>query len=427
MKLRKQMAAAVLAAAALSLSLPLSQAQDTPSPDHMLGLTAEQRMEDYKYLWSVLADSYPCWGILDREGVDVEGIYTSYRDMVAESDSDQTFYQAVYSTLFLLGNNGHLSIVEPADYFSLLPSARLYRRSGQTAWADILERKETREKYRSLLALDRAIDSSSEEEEPALETPAPAAGGVIPLLLPESGVGYVKIDSFPAEYEADRAILSDFYRQCGDCTDLIFDLTDNSGGSEAYWEELLVAPHIDEPLSSEHLALVRHSRNNAPYLDQVFPAECLLPLNQLPSLPHLEPGDLDLATHFVRVCHRVEPADRAQPLPGPHLGPGRRVRLLRLRILRPLLPTDRFCHAGGQCHQRRRHRDRPGLSPAAQQRDLGPVHPCIRPQSRREQQRGAGHPPRPPLSPRRASSYHRSPGHLSGLSHLSPSASRAGT
>ena len=43
----------------------------------------------------------------------MEGIYTSYRDMVAESDSDQTFYQAVYSTLFLLGNNGHLSIVEP--------------------------------------------------------------------------------------------------------------------------------------------------------------------------------------------------------------------------------------------------------------------------------------------------------------------------
>ena len=214
MKLRKQMAAAVLAAAALSLSLPLSQAQDTPSPDHMLGLTAEQRREDYKYLWSVLADSYPCWGILDREGVDVEGIYTSYRDMVAESDSDQTFYQAVYSTLFLLGNNGHLSIVEPADYFSLLPSARLYRRSGQTAWADILERKETREKYRSLLAL------------------------------------------------------------------------------------------------------VRHSRNNAPYLDQVFPAECLLPLNQLPSLPHLEPGDLDLATHFVRVCHRVEPADQPSPFRG---------------------------------------------------------------------------------------------------------------
>ncbi len=60
-------------------------------------------------------------------------------------------------------------------------------------------------------------------------------------------MGYVKIDSFPAEYEADRAILSDFYRQCGDRPDLIFDLTDNSGGSEAYWEELLVAPPLMSP------------------------------------------------------------------------------------------------------------------------------------------------------------------------------------
>lgn len=237
--------------------------------------------------------------------------------MVAESDSDQTFYQAVYSTLFLLGNNGHLSIVEPADYFSLLPSVRLYRRSGQTAWADILERKETREKYRSLLALDRAINSSSEEEEPALETPAPAAGRRDPPPVAGEWGGLCENRTvFPPSTRPDRAILSDFYRQCGDCTDLIFDLTDNSGGSEAYWEELLVAPHIDEPLSSEHLALVRHSRNNAPYLDQVFPAECLLPLNQLPSLPHLEPGDLDLATHFVRVCHRVEPADQPSPFRG---------------------------------------------------------------------------------------------------------------
>ena len=40
------------------------------------------------------------------------------------------------------------------------------------------------------------------------------------------------------------------------------------------------------------------------------------PLNQLPSLPHLEPGDLDLATHFVRVCHRVEPADQPSPFRG---------------------------------------------------------------------------------------------------------------
>ena len=48
-------------------------------------------MEDYEYLWSTLRDSYPCWGILEREGVEVERIYTTYREMVAESDSDADF------------------------------------------------------------------------------------------------------------------------------------------------------------------------------------------------------------------------------------------------------------------------------------------------------------------------------------------------
>lgn len=81
-------------------------------------------MEDYEYLWSTLRDSYPCWGILEREGVEVERIYTTYREMVAESDSDADFYSAIYSALYLLGTNGHLSIIEPEAYFSdYLPAA----------------------------------------------------------------------------------------------------------------------------------------------------------------------------------------------------------------------------------------------------------------------------------------------------------------
>ena len=97
-------------------------------------------MEDYEYLWSTLRDSYPCWGILEREGVEVERIYTTYREMVAESDSDADFYSAIYSALYLLGTNGHLSIIEPEAYFSdYLPAAGQYRREGKTHWAEVLD------------------------------------------------------------------------------------------------------------------------------------------------------------------------------------------------------------------------------------------------------------------------------------------------
>ncbi|MEM1485619.1 hypothetical protein V6615_12205 [Oscillospiraceae bacterium PP1C4] len=36
---------------------------------HALGLTAEHHMDGYEYFWTILQDSYPCWGILERKGL----------------------------------------------------------------------------------------------------------------------------------------------------------------------------------------------------------------------------------------------------------------------------------------------------------------------------------------------------------------------
>ena len=259
--------AALLLCAGLSgcRSVPASRPSASPDPAaHLLGLTAEQRMEDYEYLWSTLRDSYPCWGILEREGVEVERIYTTYREMVAESDSDADFYSAIYSALYLLGTNGHLSIIEPEAYFSdYLPAAGQYRREGKTHWAEVLDSTDTQTRYRKLLALEQAANGTD------AESSIPGSGSDTPnlttLLLPGGTTGYLKIDRFPADYTSDAAALEAFYLQCAGCTDLILDLTDNSGGSELYWEQLLVAPHIDHPLSSRHLALVRRSESELPF------------------------------------------------------------------------------------------------------------------------------------------------------------------
>lgn len=241
--------AALLLCAGLSgcRSVPASQPSASPDPAaHLLGLTAEQRMEDYEYLWSTLRDSYPCWGILEREGVEVERIYTTYREMVVESDSDADFYSAIYSALYLLGTNGHLSIIEPEAYFSdYLPAAVQYRREGKTHWAEVLDSKDTQTRYRKLLALEQAANGTD------AESSIPGSGGDTPnlttLLLPGGTAGYLKIDRFPADYTSDAAALEAFYLQCAGCTDLILDLTDNSGGSELYWEQLLVAPTLTTP------------------------------------------------------------------------------------------------------------------------------------------------------------------------------------
>ena len=172
----------------------------------------------------------------------MERIYTTYREMVVESDSDADFYSAIYSALYLLGTNGHLSIIEAGGLFLRLPPCRRpVPPGGKTHWAEVLDSKDTQTRYRKLLALEQAANGTD------AESSIPGSGGDTPnlttLLLPGGTAGYLKIDRFPADYASDAAALEAFYLQCAGCTDLILDLTDNSGGSELYWEQLLVAPH----------------------------------------------------------------------------------------------------------------------------------------------------------------------------------------
>ena len=91
--------------------------------------------------------------------------------------------QAIYSALYLLGTNGHLSIIEPEAYFSdYLPAAGQYRREGKTHWAELMDSTDTQARYRKLLALEQAANGTD------AESSIPGSGGDTPnlttLLLP---------------------------------------------------------------------------------------------------------------------------------------------------------------------------------------------------------------------------------------------------
>ena len=140
-----------------------------------------------------------------------------------------------------------------------------------------MDSTDTQARYRKLLALEQAANGTD------TESSIPGSGGDTPnlttLLLPGGTAGYLKIDRFPADYTSDAAALEAFYLQCAGCTDLILDLTDNSGGSELYWEQLLVAPHIDHPLSSRPLGPGAAERQQQP-----LSGRGLLPLRLPPPL-----------------------------------------------------------------------------------------------------------------------------------------------
>ena len=260
---KKLLAAAVLPCLLAGCGALGGPESEVPSMDHLLGLTQEQRLEDYDYLVQTLGDSYLCMGVRDRDNPEdpSAAIFQAYREMIQESDSDEVFYSAVYSTLFRLGTYGHLWIVEPDMYRAYCEAYEDGGIQDREHWREVLTDPVTVRGYERLQTL---LDAYGEEDGTvnSADSEEPAAN-LHTLLLPGGDVGYVKIDSFPAEYEdsyaTDRAALTDFYRQAADCTDLIIDLTDNSGGSEVYWQQLLAAPLTDRPLSCTNYALLAES------------------------------------------------------------------------------------------------------------------------------------------------------------------------
>lgn len=316
----KQILAGGLAACLLAIGVvPAAGAEESSfDPAHFLGLTQAQRLEDYDYLVKTLGNSYLCMGVRDREKPDdpSEEIFKDYREMVAESDSDEDFYKAVYSTLYRLGPYGHMWMIEPENYQRMLDWCKNQDTVGREHWRDILEDPVTQKGYERLAELMEFYG----EDESGSWSEGEAGENVRTLLLEESGVAYVKIDSFPAEFEEayaeDQKTLTAFFNAAGKCKDLIIDITDNSGGNEGYWQNLIVAPLIDQPLSCTNYALLANSGNNRPYIENVFSPEDLHPISELPKLPKLNRDGIEAATHFVESTLAVKPAAKGAAFRG---------------------------------------------------------------------------------------------------------------
>lgn len=268
---------------------------------HTLGLTAEQRQEDFAVFERELRDGYPCWSLLDRKGVDVDAIFDEYREMVAQEDSDYSLLVAVNSALYRLGGEGHLSMVDPSYYAEFLDA--LATVSDRTTWYETLNNPVSRKNYPKMLEM---WSDDAESGDTADSASAPPENVTAVIIEPDK-IAYLKIDSFDGHIEADRAQVTAFLDQVRNYDHLIIDITQNGGGSDRYWMDLLAAPLANEPLSGTNIALVRHTEATAKYLAEEYPPEALHPISELPALPKLEAGDKALATHFIENTLTVTP------------------------------------------------------------------------------------------------------------------------
>lgn len=294
-----------------------------------LGLTTEQKLEDFDFLYQTLQENYPYFHILKRmHDVDLEQAYQETRAEVAKSGSDAAFFAQVEIFTRNAQMVGHLSTITPMDYDWFLEAyqnqegvpeeelprmEKLYQaygnetsRASYAALGDI---------FWSVMEQVQSFYDEQEDDSTAVDEPQAyqEVSNVGTRIIEENQIAYIAINSFDMSYYSeDRETLFNFYRKVQNYPHVIIDISDNGGGGMSYFDDLVVAPNIAQTLSCDVYELAKLGANNQTIMD----FSDYKPISELPDLPKLNKEDLADLDVFDAMTYSVTPLSDTKMLQG---------------------------------------------------------------------------------------------------------------
>jgi len=242
----------------------------------ILGLTPEQKNEDFEALCLILEESYPFWSEVKDAGIDKEIVFETYRANILKTKTDIEFFKEIQYFLKEFGGYGHLSVLDGymyrlyTDAFEAGENLLSEQEKQQVqSIASVLTAPVSRNTYQLLDQSHEGFRSTAglkkeyKEQSPQSETEK--SHQLTSEFLGDTA--YIKIDSFElANYQKDETFLIDFFDGLDNISNLIIDLRGNSGGSDLYWQDLIVKPNAKTFLTSERYYFYNLSNTNQDYI-----------------------------------------------------------------------------------------------------------------------------------------------------------------
>lgn len=210
---------------------------------------------DYELLWEALETDYPYLDYLRGKGVDVDRIRESYAEQVRQAqDADE--FAAILERMFLaMQNTAHLWVVSREDFPYFYSAYMEYI----DPWRETVEAA-AQAGYYSL----------------STESGSPDGNG-LGYLPPVKVTWYadcstlcITVKTFQHEVvERDRDVIWQAIAQYPDAENIVFDISNNSGGDTNYWIENIVAP-FGEDYALGMRMYYRDSPRNRQFIDKLF-------------------------------------------------------------------------------------------------------------------------------------------------------------
>ncbi|MBP5729558.1 MAG: hypothetical protein J6Y48_21030 [Clostridia bacterium] len=185
--------------------------------------TEVRYLEEYNPFLPVIRQHVPGFDALCAE----------LREKVRTScSSAETLYRILSDLFARIGNPGHLNMIDRKAYWNYVWLAETKGRFADGPETRLLDESRT-------CGLYEVQNRPEETDEPDLENRNPVSVSYDP----GRKMLYICIRSFSEMLmERDRDLLLTAFRDHPDAEHIVFDICGNSGGSDYYWEDLLVAP-----------------------------------------------------------------------------------------------------------------------------------------------------------------------------------------
>lgn len=294
-----------------------------------LGISQEQKLEDFDYLYQTLQENYPYFHVVKRMiGIDLEENYKQTRELIQQSETDAQFFVLVDKFTRSAQSLGHLGIFNSLWY---LETAQGYQSIVESYQAEGIQDNRLEkiaaaynnirsiENYKKMNTFmrpvyDEVMAYCATEETGNNTDTNQIVENITTKIIEDGKIAYIKINSFPSSdvYDEDKKILFDFYEKVKDYEHVIFDFTENGGGAMSYFDNLIVAPNIDKPLSTKAYSFVK----NGDYNNQFMDFSEYKPTSKLPKLPRINQEDLKDLDLFETIEYKIEPTSNQKILNG---------------------------------------------------------------------------------------------------------------
>ncbi len=277
------------------------QSQTTCNPEN--GLTVEQKVEDFEYLYNTLKENFPYFEMIKRKyGYDWLAHKQEFVEAVKAAPDNKAFFDTLNVILSKL-HQGHTNFI-PTVYYDFFKQTYTQVSKGKPLMRKMLKpwlktfndplTAECMQYWDSVIVSDTL--NLNEMTKEYLEKNKPVC-----KVLKDGEVIYVKIPSFVHQvfhgenYNYSDTIL-DFIKKHNTAKTLILDIQGNSGGNSMIWQRELVPPLMTGDITYTTYGAVRDGQLVKEFYGFMLK---LAKTKNIPDLPALPPEVKDTAWHYV--------------------------------------------------------------------------------------------------------------------------------